>query len=189
MDPFEYALALLSVLVGLALGDVAMSMHKLVRHWRTIRWDGRVLLSALLVVVMLVRMWFSFWSVRNFGGVLSFPIYLSIFVELMILFLIAAACLPDDPAEDCDLGAFYEQNRLALWLAFAVFQTSYMLHGIHFNGARQGWWVWAGWLVPVCLYLLLAFVRLRWLHYAVPLALTAWILYSHWGRSLAAISR
>ncbi|HEX8534334.1 MAG TPA: hypothetical protein VF662_09210 [Allosphingosinicella sp.] len=186
MNPFEYALGLLSVLIGLALGDVAMSMHKLVRHWRTVRWDGRVLLSALLVVVMLIRMWFSFWGIRSFGIVLYFPFYLSMFAELMILFLVAAACLPDDPAPDIDLGAFYEENRPALWIAFALFQTGYALHGIYFNGPDQPLRVWAGWLVPILFFLLLAFVRTRWLHYALPLTLILWVLSEHWGRSLAA---
>src|SRR5687768_11729441 len=115
MTPFEYALALFSVMIGLALADIAMSLHKLVRHCRTLRWDGRVILSSLLVVVVVVRMWFAFWSIRDDSTVLVFPFYLSLFIELMILFLLAASCLPDDPPADCDLGAFYEGNQRTLW--------------------------------------------------------------------------
>ena len=187
MNPFEYALGLLSVLVGLALGDVAMSMHKLVRHWRTVRWDGRVLLSALLVVVMLIRMWFSFWGIRSFGIVLYFPFYLSMFVHLMLLFMIGASCLPEEPPADGDLGAYYERNSRTLWTLFSIFQAAYVGYALYFNRGGPVW-AWSIILLPLALYLLLAAVRRRWLDYSAPAAILAWELYWNWDRALGPAS-
>ena len=45
MTGFEYALALLSVLIGLTLSEIATDFHRLVRNAGTVRWDGRVLLN------------------------------------------------------------------------------------------------------------------------------------------------
>ena len=184
MTSFEYALGLFSVLMALALGDIAMNVHKLIRNCRTVRWDGRVVLSTLLVIVVIVRMWFALWSIREDSLVLVFPFYLSMFLELMILFLLGASCLPDEPLADCDLGAFYERNQQSLWLIFSVFQFSFFLHWLYFGGLQAGPWVMLAVLTPLALYLLLASVRTRWLHLAVPAGLIAWELYANWGRTL-----
>ena len=184
MTSFEYALGLFSVLMALALGDIAMNAHKLIRHCRTVRWDGRVVLSTLLVVVVIVRMWFALWSLRQVGMVLIFPFYLSLFLELMILFLLGASCLPDEPVADCDLAAFYERNQRSLWMIFSVFQFSFFLHWLYFGGIQASLLAWLAVLTPLAIYLLLAVVRNRWLHLATPAALVVWELYMNWGRTL-----
>ena len=184
MDPFDYALGLLAVLFGLALADIANSVHKLVRHGGSVRWDGRVVAATLLVIVIIIRLWFSIWSVRSFGSVLVFPFYLWMFVELMILFLLAANCLPDDPAPDCDLGTFYDGNRRIFWSIFAVFQLSYGLHWVYFVGDGAPLRIWAAVFVPLLLYVLLVFVRARWLQYAVPILVVGFEVMVNWNRSL-----
>lgn len=184
MTSFEYALGLFSVLMALALGDIAINVHKLIRHCRSIRWDGRVVLSTLLVVVVIVRMWFALWAIRGDGMVLVFPFYLSMFLELMVLFLLGASCLPDEPLTDCDLGDFYESNQRSLWTIFSVFQLSFFLHWLYFGGFQQGAWGWVAVLTPLSVYLILAFVRVRWFHLAAPAALIAWELYDNWERTL-----
>jgi hypothetical protein len=183
MTSFEYALGLFSVLMALSLGDIAINVHKLIRHCRSVRWDARVVLSTLLVVVVIVRMWFALWSIRGDAIVLVFPFYLSMFLELMILFLLGASCLPDEPLADCDLGRFYESNQRSLWTIFSVFQLSFFLHWLYFVD-RASLWAWAAVLTPLAIYLLLAFVRARWLHLTAPAALIAWELYANWGRTL-----
>jgi hypothetical protein len=185
MTPFEYALVLFSVLMALVFGDIAMSLHKLIRRGRTIVWDGRVILSVLLVIVLAVRMWFSLWGVRSYAMVLNLPFFLSLFLELMLLFLLAAHSLPDEPEPDCDLGAFYEANSRRLWILFALFQLSFVLHWFYFSGGHGSLLMAAIHLVALALYVLLAAVRSKWLHLAVPLALLATELSTNWGTTLA----
>jgi hypothetical protein len=184
MNAFEYALGLFSVLIGLALADIAMSLHKLLRHARTVRWDGRVLVTAALAVLAIIRMWFAFWTIRSIGIVLFFPFYLSLFVELMILFLLAASCLPDDPPPDCDLGAFYEGNQRKLWIVFALFQLSYFLHWLYFGGNAAPVRYFVPAVVPLVVSVALIVVRWKRVHLVVPAMLIAWELYSSWSLSL-----
>ena len=190
MSPFDYAVGLISILVGLALADVATSLHKLLRQGRSLRWDGRVVLSVAFVIIKITGMWFSVWSVRDVKAVLSFPFYLSIFLEFMVLFLVCAASLPDEAVEGHDLGAFYEKNRRYLWSLFALFQTSYFLHWIYFVGIRvsdrgelfiRG----AAVLIPLVLFLVLAITRSRWFHYVAILGLIALAVCEHWQLTLA----
>jgi hypothetical protein len=183
MNGFEYALALLSVLIGLTLSEIATDLHRLVRHGRGVRWDGRVILSTAVATVVTVRMWFTFWRIQDFELVLVFPFYLSIFVEMMILYMIGASCLPEDPPDDCDLHAFYERNSRSLWALFAVFQASYVGHALYFSPGGP-LWVWGIILLPLGLYGLLASVRTKWLHYLAPAFILAWELYWNWDRTL-----
>ena len=190
MSPFDYALGLVSVLVGLALADVAASLHRLLRQAWLVRWDGRVVLCVVLVIITITGMWFEVWSIRSVKAVLSYPFYLSLFLEFMVLFLVCAACLPDEPGESCDLGAFYERNRTYLWSLFALFQTSFFLHWIYFAGLRMSnhWQTlllgtWVG--VPLLVFVLLAMIRSRWFHYIALLALIAYRLLNYWNFTLA----
>ena len=190
MSPFDYALGLVSILVGLALADVAASLHRLLRQARLVRWDGRVVLCVLLVIITISGMWFEVWSIRSVKAVLSYPFYLSLFLEFIVLFLVCAACLPDEPEESRDLGAFYEKNRIYLWSLFALFQTSFFLHWIYFAGLRMSnhWQTlllgtWVGF--PLLVFVLLAMIHSRWFHYMALLALIAYRLLNYWNFTLA----
>jgi hypothetical protein len=190
MSPFDYALGLVSILVGLALADVATSLHKLLRHVGSMRWDGRVLLSVAFVIIKITGMWFAVWQIRAVKEVLSFPFYLSVFLEFMVLFLVCAACLPDEATENCDLGAFYEKNRRYLWSLFALFQISFFCHWIYFVGFRgidrtellvRGSVV----LAPLIVFLLLGAIGSRWFHYLALIALIVLALGEYWRLTLA----
>jgi hypothetical protein len=122
--------------------------------------------------------------------VLSFPFYLSLFLEFMLLFLVCAACLPDEAEENCDLGAFYEKNRRYLWSLFALFQTSYFLHWIYFvgfSGINRAELLLRGSIVvaPLIMFLLLRSIRSRRLHFLALLALIFLALCDYWRRTLA----
>jgi hypothetical protein len=129
---FEYALGLYSVLIGLAVADVAASFHRLARGRAPVTWDPLALLAAFYALVMAIGMWFDIWTVRNVTQTRHFFFYLSMVANLFVLFLIAAASLPDNPQEDGDLRAYYERNRRYFWLLIALFQLGYIGHGIYF---------------------------------------------------------
>lgn len=191
MTPFDYAVGLVSILVGLALADVATSLHKLLRRVASVKWDGRVLLSVAFVVIKITGMWFAVWAIRSVKEALSFPFYLSLFLEFMLLFLVCAACLPDEATEDGDLSAFYEKNRRYLWSLFALFQVSYFLHWIYFVGFSRidrADLLLRGSIVvaPLIMFLLLRRICSRRFHYLALLALVVLTLCENWRLTLAA---
>lgn len=192
MSPFEYALGLISILMSLALSHVVLSVHRLMRHAQTVRWDGRVLVAAALVVVEVIRIWFATWTVRDVEVALSFAVYLGLFGHILLLVLTAVACLPDDVREGCDLGEFYEKNRRYFWSAFATTQLAYFLLWLLFGGSQASvgdpvsWIDWVRMIGPLAGFLILAFIRRPALDYAIPLALIAFYLARYWSQSLAA---
>jgi hypothetical protein len=192
MGPFDYAVGLISILVGLALADVGGSLHKLLRQGRAVRWDGRVILSVTLVITVITGMWFSVWDLRTVNAVFWYPFYITLFLEFMVLFLVCAACLPDDAVEDRDLGAFYERNRRYLWSLFALFETSVTLHWLYFRRhsahpftvGHSSLLAGATVCAPLFVFLLLAFVRPRRFHYAALVTLIVYYLYGYWSATL-----
>jgi hypothetical protein len=133
MEAFDYAMGLVSIVVGIAISDLAFSFHRLFRHRRTLSWDARTLLAAALTFVVLFSMWFDLWSVHGRPEILNYPFLLSIIVELMLLFLMATAVLPDEPLPNDDLATFYDNNARSIWTFFLLFQISYVGHWLYFK--------------------------------------------------------
>ena len=122
MTPFEYILPLVSVLVGLAVADLAVSLHRLLRRRRRVRWDALPLATALLAVLAVLEVWWIFYDAREAAYFTTLGGFLPLAAQLFLLFLLNAAALPDDvPAEGLDLRAFYDANGPYFWSLFAAY--------------------------------------------------------------------
>src|SRR4249919_2273111 len=130
---FEYALGMFAVLIGLAVTDIAASFHRLLRHKGQVRWDPLALLAAGYALCTAVYMWFDIWGVRHFGVTRHFFFYTGLVAELFILYLIAAAALPDEASGAVDLRKYYQLNRRHFWGLVALFQFGYFAFGIYFE--------------------------------------------------------
>jgi hypothetical protein len=192
MDPFDYSLGLLTILMGLALADVCFSFHKLAVRARSVRWDGRPLIAAVLVVVECVRLWFGQWTLRNVSIALTFPIYFGLFVQMLLLVLLASSSLPDDPVAGCDLGGVYEERRRYFWGLFAAYHLLYFVFWLVFgatNASGTGAANAVDWLrvlAPILAFSLLAIARSRWLDYLLPAAFIIFYVARYWNATLSA---
>lgn len=126
---FEYAMGLFSVLIGLAVVDVATSFHRLARVRTAMKWDPLTLIVALYTLCTAVYMWFDLWGVRHFAAARRFFVYLSLVALFFVLYLAAAASLPDEATTD--LRAYYEGNRRYFWTLMTVFQVGYTAFGFY----------------------------------------------------------
>ncbi|HEU4559989.1 MAG TPA: hypothetical protein VFS20_19220 [Longimicrobium sp.] len=122
MSPFEYVLPMVSILIGLAVGDLSLSLHRLLRARRRVRWDWLPMAAALLVVGLILQFWWAFYAMgraevwRRYWG------FLILSAALICNFLLASAALPDAvPDEGIDLAAYYHENRRYFWALFALF--------------------------------------------------------------------
>ena len=135
---FEYAMGLFSVLIGLAVVDVATSFHRLARVRGSIKWDPLTLIVALYTLCMAVYMWFDLWGVRHFAAARHFLLYLSLVALFFVLYLAAAASLPDEANATTNLSTYYEGNRRYFWTLVMVFQAIYTAFGffLFFAGSQ-----------------------------------------------------
>jgi hypothetical protein len=122
MSPFEYLLALVSILIGLAIADLASSLHRLLRARRAIHWDWLPLAAALLVMLLILEFWWVFYLLGSSPVFLQYGAFLVLGATMVTMFLLASAALPDEvPFDGLDLRHYYEQNARYLWGLFAAF--------------------------------------------------------------------
>jgi len=129
---FEYAMGLFSVLIGLAVADIATSFHRLIRNQSQVGWDPLALLSALYALCTAIAMWFDIWGVRNFAATRHFFFYLALVAQLFVLFLLAATSLPDELDGPIDLRSYHARNRRYFWGLIVLFQAMYFGLGLFF---------------------------------------------------------
>lgn len=119
MSAFEYVSVMASIILGMAMVDVLASANRLVRAGAAVRWDWAAPVSAVFVVLTLVQVWWSQYRPTQDG--MTIGQFLPLFVELVILYLLAAAALPDDvTAETLDLRTYYDRNGAYFWALYTA---------------------------------------------------------------------
>ena len=125
MTAGEYVAAFASIILALAVTDLATSMHRLLRARKRIKWDWLPLAVALQILLATVQFWWIFFDIWSSSGRFALGEFLPDFLTLLLLFFLASAALPDDvPADGLDLGAYYLENRTYIWTLFALLVVS-----------------------------------------------------------------
>lgn len=146
----EYIAALLSIIVGLGLTDLAKSLRELVRPQRRVEWHWLPLLWAATTFLLAIQVWWnSFSFLKGATAAFFFP-YLIAFV---LLYLTCAFALPDPewekPRADggdspgasspgpptLDLKAFYYSTAHRRWY-FGIFVAFVVMSQVGSQTAR-----------------------------------------------------
>lgn len=119
MSAFSYTSMLASIIIGLALVDILMSFNRLIRAGKAVRWHWAAPAATVVVVMTVMQIWWGLYTPDE--GSTTIGQFLLVFVALVILFLLAAAALPDAvPAEGIDLKAYYHRNGPYFWGLFTA---------------------------------------------------------------------
>lgn len=117
----DFVLAFVAIIIGLGVADLLISVHKLLRAGRRVKWHWATpTLAALMLLVTLILWW---WSFVWFSDIKSETIasFLPRFGILVVAFLMMAAALPDHvPEGGIDLRQFYFSSRVHLWSLMSV---------------------------------------------------------------------
>ena len=188
MTAFEYVLPLVSVLAGLALADVAVSLHRLLRARRRVRWDALPLACAVLAAL---NLWWGLFNSQETPFYQTLGGFLPLAALLVVLFLLNAAALPDAvPDEGLDLRAFYDANGPYFWSLYAVVVVLSIANNVG-GRAALGLSVdvlsYGPNLVLIALFVALARFRHRALHGVAVVALLALFLAQWASMSVGAV--
>lgn len=131
MQPFEYLVQLASILVGLALADLALSLHRLLRARGRVRWHWHAPATALVLVFMMLDIWWGMRLLEQAQVRWTIGLFLPMLAGLLGFFLLSAAALPDDvPTDGVDLRMFYQENSRYFWSLFAGVILIFTAHTI-----------------------------------------------------------
>lgn len=193
MTLFDFTFGLSAVILGLALTQMASSLHRLALAGRRVRWAPEPLLLASLVFLVIVSVWLYQWPERLRTDTTIGLVLLNV-LKLMFPYMAAAFVLPEQPAEagEIDLYAHYDRTRPFTYGAMIAGMLLFWLANIvgwivHTGLPQHKAFPWAGALaegpwVAVVLYGLLIWLDNRWVH---RLILVGAVLY--YGLSIVGI--
>jgi hypothetical protein len=192
MGAFEYLLMFVGVILGVAVSDLVISLHRLLSAGPRVRWDLLAPLAAVVAFLKILTQWWSWFGTAQIARGLTFEMFLGIVSATVMMFLLAAATLPDEPPHEgaIDLAAHYERVRRRFWLLFSA-ETLLMISvdiwaQIAIAHARLDP---RSLLQPVIVLIpiaaALAFVRNRWVQGAALVGLIGLYLLNSLGRPLA----
>jgi hypothetical protein len=112
----EYLTTFVAIIVSLAVADLLMSLHRLLRAGSRVKWFW--IPPALTVYMLLLSV--NFWWGNYYRFVrltrISMVEFLPTLGSLVVLFLMMAAVLPDElPEQELDLKQWYWENARYFW--------------------------------------------------------------------------
>lgn len=168
MSLFEFTFALSAVILGLALTQIAASLHKLLLAGRQVKWSAEPILLASIVMLVIITVWIAAWFDRDDASVSIGWIILQV-LKLLTLYIAAASCLPEPTSGNVLVNTYeyYDRTRVlsfgALIVSYVLFEVADMVVGdipkLTFSGLVE-------WFLFPLLYGSLIFVRARWFNIA-----------------------
>lgn len=165
MDTFEFFFSLLSLLLGLALTQVASGLATMLKSRDLIRIGWLSPLAALLVCLDIGSFWPSLWSLRTVVEITTWPV-LSGIALCLIYYVSAAFVFPETPDDAASLDQWFMANRrfalggtLIAAALFSVVQIFIFWDNYRMFDGLEFVWQLRGWLVYVALMLVAIFGR------------------------------
>ena len=167
MSVSEYVMAFVTVVLGLAITDLLISLHKLLRASRRVTWDWLTPLFALLMLFAAVIFWWLCYE--WFSGVHSLSIieFLPKLAFLAVNVLMIVSALPDEvPEQGLDLRNFYFESRVHIWSLVTIgFVLSLAVNLIDRGPARfESFEPYSNLSLSLLLSLIALWSRRAWLH-------------------------
>jgi len=95
MTQLEYLIALVSIIVGLGLTDLARSLRELVRPGRTVHWHWLPLTWAAIAFLVIVQIWWQSFGFLQNEALSHAAVFVPVLLGFLLLYLICAFALPD----------------------------------------------------------------------------------------------
>ena len=128
MNVIEYVSVFVSMVLGLAVAELGTSFHKLIRARHRVQWDWMSLALAFVMLLEIVQFWWLTydWYAQSAG--LRVVQFLPNLVLLLLIYLMAAAVLPDEvPQEGLNLREFYVETAPYFWLLVLAMTVAIMV--------------------------------------------------------------
>ena len=119
MTGFESLFSFYSLLLGLAVANVATGLASSWRLRAKTSIGTTTLLLGLLILLSAAQQWLSFWGARDGLTMGPWEVLTCMAMSLPYIF-ISQAMLPHEKEDCTDLGVYYLENSRALMLALAV---------------------------------------------------------------------
>lgn len=170
MSKYDIAITLFTIVYGLILTDLFLSLHKLIRASKNIKWHWLPLLAAWYLFLIILKNWWDLAFFQSETDWITIFYFIAYGHLLLLIFLAVATALPDDiRSEHIDLRNYYFTNNRYFWgLMSSVLLMSQLIgifkHYHLYNTFSLSVSQIIGSLVLLILTLLLAVTKKYWIH-------------------------
>jgi len=163
----EYLLTFISILIALGVSDIFVSLHRLLRVRKDIRWHWIPLTWAFTIFLSAINIWFAIHFYLD--GVLSNTAggFILLIMPIICVLLLSMAVLPDKPLEDGEslLNWYFDQKNyifslfLLNWLSFVVVKLVQQ-----YDAGVPLFWGQISIAIPALIFVVLISNRNYWIH-------------------------
>jgi hypothetical protein len=181
----EYFTIFAAMLVGLAVADLSLSLHRLIRAGKSIKWDWLTPAAAFVTLCYILNLWWGFYFAYNELERINFGWFMLDVAILLVLFLMAAAVLPDDkPEQGFSLRQYYWNSCGHFWSMHAIYMVLVAIKNVQLqqrlDATFQDYLSVSVPMATIALFSLLL-IRFRpvWLH-ALMIAMIVYTIVTQW---------
>ena len=128
MSLTERVAVLVAIVLGLALAELGTSFHRLIRAGKRVRWDWMSPALAFLMLLETVQFWWLSQAWYANATELRLIEFLPRLLLLLLIYLLAAAVLPDEvPEKGINLRTFYVETSRYFWSLVLLLTVSIMI--------------------------------------------------------------
>ena len=130
MSGADFIVGLLTIVTGLAICDMIVSLHGLLINRRQVTWDWLTLVSAAYVLLAIINTWrMTYVAFQDAVRGPAIWVFLLILVQNVGLYLAARTALPDKVEQGVpfDLAAYYDFIDRYLWSAILTSTAAYVV--------------------------------------------------------------
>ena len=172
MSVGEYVAVFVSIILGIAIGDLALSTHRLLRARERVEWHWVTPALAFFMLMNIVAFW---WATFNWYRELrdfSIGAFLPDVALFVLLFLGAAAVMPDEiPDGRFSLKDFYFREARYFWSLMMLLVVVIIFHVDPRSEPAGDWRAFLGAsfknILSLPLMALLVVTKRAWVHYSV----------------------
>ena len=180
MTIFELFFGLTSVVLGLALAQIASALQKLANAGPRVKWAPEPILVTLIILTVIVAVWIGQWAERDATSITMVQAFLQV-AKMMAVYFAAASVLPElEPGDTrIDLYRYYDDTRRLTYGSLIVGLLLFQIYAIS-NREQAIQWDFAT-VVEIALYPLiyLSLILIRWRPYNVAALAFALIYYGY----------
>lgn len=121
MPQFDYLISFAAIILALAIADLCISLNRLLQAQSKVKWDWLAPMAAATVFIEIIVQWWNWFGGADIANKLTFGMFLSILVGVVLLFLMASTTLPDAIEEGgIDLRTYYQSVARRFWLFYVA---------------------------------------------------------------------
>ncbi len=129
MTQFEFLTVIISIVLAFGISDILSSWGEQIRLRRKIRPYRLHLAWTVLLLVIMIQVWWSLWTLQD-RAEWTFPAYLLLIAPYLTVALIAYMLTPALADGEMDIRRYYYENSRWFFLLAAVYLTTWTIFAV-----------------------------------------------------------